>query len=249
MKYLRKIKTLYNILKIRLKERSYGGGKFVFYGKNSDSLLICFSAFPPTNLRLYNNIRGFSMLNVDRLYIADIWGIRGTYYLRENGGDEPYRITNSIIEKFLKIGHYRKVYTAGTSKGGAAAILFGLKYNVDAVFAGACQYRLGNWLNSPVHTKIINGMRGSIKKEKFVEEMNNLLPSLIQDNDGSETVVHLVYSKLEDTYDNHIKELIYDLRKHHITVVEKECIFENHNDVGYHFIPYVKEYFNANEDN
>ena len=243
MKYIRKFRTLWNILKIRLKEKSYGGGKFIFYSRQSDSLLICFSAFPPTNLRLYNNIRGFSDFNVDRLYIADVWGYRGSYYLRENGEDTPYRITCSIIEKVLMSGNYRHVYTAGTSKGGTAAIIYGLKYDAECVFAGACQFYVGNWLKAPVHRAILDKMRGRVQLDSFVELMNEFVKKVIIEHQNSDTVIHLVYSKKEHTYQNDIVALIEELKRNNIRLIEIERFFEEHNDVGYAFVPYVQNWF------
>lgn len=247
MKYLRKLKTLYNIIKIKLIEKSLGGAKYVYYNKNRDSLLICFSAFPPTNFRLYNNIRGFAKLNVDRLYIADTWGYRGSYYLYEDGVNQPFKKTCALIESIMEKGKYKKIYTAGTSKGGSAAIIYGLKYNANDIFAGACQYRLGKWLSSPVHTRIIDGMRGETEREDFVEMMNKYMENVILQNKNSTSTIHLVYSKKENTYDIHIKELIEDLRKNNIGVVEEECYFEEHNAVGYDFIPYLTGWFNDNQ--
>lgn len=57
---------------------------------------------------------------------------------------------------------------------------------------------------------------------------------------------YIVYSKKEHTYDEHIIELLADLRNRNIEVVEKECYFEDHNDVGYSFVPYVVEWFENN---
>lgn len=247
MNYLRKLKTLYNIVRIRLIEKSFGGAKYVYYNNNKDSLLICFSAFPPTNMRLYNNIRGFSDLNVDRLYIADTWGYRGSYYLYEGGEDIPHQKTCALIENIIDKGQYKNVYTAGTSKGGSAAIIYGLKYNASDIFAGACQYRIGKWLSSPLHNSIIDGMRGEIEREEFVEMMNKYMENVISQNKNSTSTIHIVYSKKENTYDIHIKYLIEELKKNNINVVEKECFFEVHNAVGYDFIPYLTGWFNEKQ--
>lgn len=238
---------LFNILKIRMVEKNWGGVKYIYYkNHSSSSLLICFSAFPPTNLRLYNNIRGFSKIAVDRLYIGDTWGYRGSYYLYENGQDSPYRKTTAIIDHVLKSKHYHNIYTAGTSKGGSAAIIYGLKYNVDAVFAGACQFYIGNWLSPSVHRTILDKMRGPISVKSFVTLMNEYMKTCIKENRNKDTIVHLLYSKKEHTYQQHIIDLIHELKNNNINVIEIECFFEEHNDVGYSFVPYVNDWFNNN---
>lgn len=95
-KYYRKLKTVINAVKFRWIERKLDGVKFIFKRNNSDILLVCFSALPPTNFRIYNNVIGFDSLKqngrkIDRLYICDSWGFRGAYYYFEHGFDIPYK--------------------------------------------------------------------------------------------------------------------------------------------------------------
>lgn len=99
----RKLKTLSNIIKFRIQEKSYNGVKYLYYTNNNDcdTLLISFSAMPPTNVRLYNNVKGLSKLPFDRLYINDTWGYRGSYYMYENGELTPYSKTCALIEKII----------------------------------------------------------------------------------------------------------------------------------------------------
>lgn len=61
-KYYRKLRTVINAVKFKWIERKLYGVKFIFKRNNSDTLLICFSALPPTNFRIYNNIIGFENL-------------------------------------------------------------------------------------------------------------------------------------------------------------------------------------------
>ena len=75
---IRKARALFNILIFRLIEKKRFGVRYVHYRTDCDSLLICFSAFSPTYLRVYNNIKGFKDVGGDRLYIKDSWGYRGS---------------------------------------------------------------------------------------------------------------------------------------------------------------------------
>lgn len=243
---IRKARTLFNILKFRLIEKKKFGVGYVHYRIGSDSLLICFSAFPPTDLRVYNNIKGFKDVGVDRLYIKDSWGYRGSYYLYENGQDYPYLKTSKFIEHILSKYKYRNIYTAGTSKGGVCAILYGLDFGAVHIFAGACQYRIGNWLNVPEHIEILSKMKGREDTMLFVEKLNSFMPEKVNSVGKINSTIHLVYSKREHTYEDHIIELVKDLRKNNIPVVEHECFFDNHNDVGYAFVPYVTNWFKFN---
>lgn len=244
--FFRKVRTLSNIIKYRLLEKRFGRGKlrYLFYRRKSETLMICFSAFPPREKPIYNYVRGFKDFNMDRLYIGDYWGYRGSYYLYENGKDHPYAQTKALIEHIIEKGKYKTIYTAGTSKGGAAALYYGLLFNVNEVFSGACQYYIGNWLGVEVHRKILEGMMGSNAGLDEIKKLNEIIPDMVRKNYGSTTTVHLVYSKLEHTYQEHIEYLVNDLKAQNINLIEHECFFENHDDVGHYFLPYVKSVIN-----
>lgn len=248
-KYYRKLRTVINAVKFKWIERKLYGVKFIFKRNNSDTLLICFSALPPTNFRIYNNIIGFENLKkngrrIDRLYICDSWGFRGSYYYFEHGSDLPYRKTSALIEKILTNNNYSHIYTAGTSKGGTSAIILGLKYNASDIFAGACQYYIGKFLNVPCHYNILDKMiSNDLSHNQWVEKLDSIVPTLIQKYNGCDTRIHLIYSKKEQTYEDHIKDLIDDAFRNKIIVIQNVCDFVNHNDVGHAFIPYVQKFF------
>ncbi len=248
MKCLRKAKTAYNILKYRLLEKVFkdkegGQIKYLYFNKrNQRSLLICFSAFPPGNMPVYNYVNGFQKLPLDRLYIADTFGFRASYYLYEHGENKPEILTCALIDHILKLKNYQHIYTAGTSKGGTCAIYYGLRYNARDIFAGACQYYLGNYLSVPVHIPILQAMMDSTE-EVVIQRLNEVMPNLLESYSHSKTVIHLIYSKKEPTYKDHIQYLIEKLDKCHIPFEEIELNFEKHNDVGLYFLPVVNEFF------
>lgn len=240
-KICNKIRTVYKLIKFRLLEKTYSNRlKYLFFGKNSDTLLVCFAAFPSGNIRVYNNIKGFASINADRLYISDTFGYKGSYYLYENGSDEPFKLTCSLIQKFVSGGKYRHIYTAGTSKGGSCAIIFGLLFHAEKIFSGACQYHLGTYLNVPERYNVFEGMMGEKASAEEERKLNQVMPNIFKKNKNSKSVIYLLYSKLEHTYEDDIKDLIVDLHQNSIKVVEKEEFFSNHGDVGHYFIPFVK---------
>lgn len=180
---------------------------------------------------------------MDRLYIKDIWGYKGSYYLMDRGTHKPIDVTKSIIDKILREHHYKKIYTAGTSKGGYCAIYYGLIYRACQIFSGACQFHIGDYLNTDAHINILHGMLGYEISDEKIKMLNKILPSLISENKGSKVSIHLVYSKKDHTYQDHIIDLINYLKQNQIYVEEEECYFEHHNDVGLSFIPYVNNFF------
>lgn len=240
----RYFKRLKKWIYFKCEEEKYKHLRYLYFTKNSDSLIICFSAFPPTNARIYNYVNGFSSLLVDRLYIADTFGHKGSYYLYDYGNDYPFVEVNELINIIIERGKYKQVFTAGSSKGGSAAIIFGLQHHVKAVFSGACQYHIGSYLNNIFHKPIFEAMKGALpySSQQFETTLNNVMPDIIKRYADTSTIVHLVYSKFDKTYDDHIVDLIEDLKKSSIPIVEKEYFFKNHDEVGHDFIQYVNDY-------
>ena len=128
----------------------------------------------------------------------------------------------------------------GTSKGGTCAIYFGLEFNVKGVYAGACQYLVGNYLNTDNNRHILKAMLGEGYTQKDFDMLNNMLRDQLKCHKETNTVVNLLYSKHEHTYPEHIVYLIQDLKKNKIPYTEQVELFKEHNEVGNFFKPYIE---------
>ena len=82
----------------------------------------------------YNYIKTLNPFKVDALYIKDTWGYRGSYYLMDHGNCRPYDSVLNLIYKILSRKKYSRIICIGSSKGGSAAILFGLKIGATKFF-------------------------------------------------------------------------------------------------------------------
>lgn len=122
--------------------------------------------------------------------------------------------------------------------------MFGLVFNAEKIMAGACQYHLGTYLNTPDHKPIFEGMMGIGASTEEENYLNAVMPRIIEEHRKTDSIVYLLYSKQEHTYEEDIKDLLVDLKRNNINVVEKEEFFTNHGDVGYFFIPFVKSVVN-----
>lgn len=131
----------------------------------------------------------------------------------------------------------------GTSKGGTCAIYFGLEFSVKGVYAGACQYLVGNYLNTDNNKPILEAMLGEDFTQEDFDKLNNMLRDQLQSHKETNTVVNLLYSKHEHTYPEHIAYLIQDLQKYKISYTEQVEVFEEHNDVGRYYKPYIQRVF------
>ena len=130
--------------------------------------------------------------------------------------------------------------TLGTSKGGSAALFYGLKLNAQDIVIGACQYRIGSYVSN--YPEIFRGMTGKTVNENDVNSLNSVLPHLIAGSSATRSHIHLIHSVKEPTYERDIKYLIRDLNSYGLKWTEIECGFEKHDDVGKFFIPYASKF-------
>lgn len=246
---IQKLLKLYSQLKLKLREKKFENRlKYVYYKEPTDTLIIVFSAFSPRPL--YNYIRTLNGLrSASRLFILDDFGHKGSYYWFEQGTDKPLQLTKRLISTLLENGGYTNLVTMGTSKGGTCAIYYGLMFNAKHIYAGACQYYVGNYLNTQFHKPILDAMVGRNARPEDVDKLNKMLPEMLNNHRNSSSLIHLLYSKEESTYQEHIVPLTNDLKENGIPFVEEIESFENHNDVGKFFTPYIRRELNITKTN
>ncbi|MCM3241335.1 hypothetical protein M3598_01135 [Cytobacillus oceanisediminis] len=134
-------------------EKVFHGARKIKYllkeNKDSDKLVVVFSGFGPKGIKpKYNYIRTLQTLNVNKLFILDEYGERGCYYLGEN---RVFDVESSVVSLITFIANqnyisHSNIICCGSSKGGYAALYFGIKYGFGHVIAGAPQTKLGNYL-------------------------------------------------------------------------------------------------------
>lgn len=233
--------VLYRVF-IKIKERRFGRKlRYLFFNNHSNSLLVVFSGFSPGDQRKYNYIKSFRSLSIDKLFILDPYAYRGSYYLYEDGSNYPQIETQSLIDKIIKKYNYKRTFFAGSSKGGSAALFFGLNNDATAVFSGACQYNIGTYLNCEKHLDIFNSMMGERDPLEFTRILNFSIRGILKEKKGSETIIYLLYSKQEPTYEEEIIDLLKDLEESNYKVITEEESFIHHGDVGRFFPSFVEK--------
>lgn len=234
---LTRLNTAYRffINKIRLsfKEKHLGKLRYIYERTGSDELIIVFSGFG--TVRKYNYMKTFAGMRIDRLFILDTFGHRGSYYWYEKGKNTPIVLVTKLIQQIVDGGGYKAVYTAGSSKGGTCAIYYGLKFNVTEVFASACQYHVGNYLNTEHLKKVLEGMMGKNYGPDDVKKVNDELPNMIEEKSHSTTTINLFYSEKDLTYQKHIVDLMNDLSQAEISFSKTIDDYEKHGDNGFYF--------------
>ena len=239
------IKSILMRLYFAVNEKTFQGKvKYLFQRNRSNTLAIVFSGFPGNEKPVYNYVKTLKNWKADKLFILDDFAYKGSYYWFQNGSNEPLKYVQLLINQIINGGGYNKIVTLGSSKGGTCAIYFGLTSKADDVYAAACQYYIGQYLNTDEHRRIFQSMMGADAGDAEQKILDSMMPDVLQANAGSRTQIHLMYSKEEHTYQEHISDLIKDLNKNGINHTDKIESFKEHGEVGKFFIPWIKDSLN-----
>ena len=120
--------------------------------KTSRVLIVVFSGMNP-NRAAYNYIDVLNDSPHNRLYILDNIGDGrlGCFYLGTNAQNQVENAVKTLLRKIQEDCNISQVIFCGSSKGGYAALNFGLDYANSVIIAGAPQYYLGYYLTQTSH--------------------------------------------------------------------------------------------------
>ncbi|MFC1948350.1 Two component regulator three Y domain-containing protein [Chloroflexota bacterium] len=239
-----KIKSIFFRAYIKINENTFGSGyqriKYLLRNKRNNELVVVFSGFQPVGTKpIFNMVRTLWSVKKNQLFILDDFGYnnRGAVYLGENGDFFLIPQIVKLIEVIIKENNINKLYCVGSSKGGWAALYYGLVCNADLIIAGAPQYYYGNYLSeNEEHLKILNSIMGDTS-DQSISYLNDFLRKEIFSHKSAQKkpkiVVH--YSKNEHTYNEHISFLLEDLRKLKYYVEEDIEEYLEHSQVSDYF--------------
>lgn len=231
-------------LKVYVKEKKhYSNGynlKYILEQNDSDTLVIIFSGFTRIGIKArYNYNRSLKDVKVNKLFILDDFGYdeRGAYYLGHNMDFAIQEtVLNLITEIQDKLSTNKTIYT-GSSKGGYAAIYFGIKEKGSTIISGAPQYKLGNYLNLNDYLRD-NSLRyiiGQDVSEEKIEYLNNYMKKQIVECKDNNSTIYLHYSVEDHTYKSHIQYLMADLDENGYKVYSDMGTYTDHLEVSLHF--------------
>ena len=95
-----------NKMRLSLKEKHLDKLRYIHERNGSDELIIMFSGFG--TIPKYNYMKTLAQSKIDKLFILDNFGYRGSYYWFENGSDKPLQLVTTLIER---IGGGIKIFT------------------------------------------------------------------------------------------------------------------------------------------
>lgn len=217
--------------------------KYLFYKGNSDVLIVSFSAYNKEKA-LYNYIRTLKNIDASKLYIKDDFSKnkKGSYYLGEKGKHNVEGTVCELIQHYVeKLGfnNESRLIFVGSSKGGYAAINFGLEFDNSYIISGAPQYFLGTHLNEPYFYDMLEDIVGE-RTEANIQSLDNHIRNKIQKLHHN-SHVFLQYSNKEPIYETQIKHLVEDLSNSDIKCEFCELDYPEHADVHKYFPQYLHD--------
>ena len=237
---------MFDKLKLKLTlaaHRTYGSNqiKYIFQrNRSSDILLVVFSGFPAKDEPArFNYVRTLLSLKVNKLFVLDDFGYqnRGSYYLA--GRSHNVKLQDEIRALIELCRGKKRLVTAGSSKGGTAALLYGLCCDADAIIVGAPQYYIGNYLSRDDHVEILKSICGDATQQS-IDYLNRILSDHIKEARNKKTKIYIHCSPLEHTYIDHVQDLIKYLLECGFDVEKNlDSRYTQHDLVGHYFSRYL----------
>lgn len=207
--------------------------------KSSPFLLVAFQAVPTVKdgkpVKLYNYTKFLRDINVNRLFIEDTCGEFGCYYLCENMNFDVEETVIELIESIMKKYKINKenVVTFGSSKGGSAALYYGMKYGFGHIISGAPQTRIATYLNH-CRPEMLQYMAGEALEKKNLTKLNSIIMKQITPTSVSK--LNLLTSENDAQYKTHIVPLVKAINKAELDAnIVFEPGIEKHRDIATYF--------------
>lgn len=204
---------------------------------NKDKLIIIFSAFSKDKPK-YNYVNTLKCIDCNKLFILDDYGTKGTYYI---GLEGKFDIETSVISLITEImaKHnitFKNIISAGSSKGGSAALYYGLKYNFGEIIAGSPQYKIGTYLCDLSIKDYANEIFGSYTISNRVK-YDNLINLIIKKNQY--TNINILTGLGDQQYKRVFKEFEDEAEILKLKLNEKLIDISSHDEISKKFPEYL----------
>ncbi len=248
-RFLRRVyNKIYTVTVSRIKERSFsfnGDEKLKYLlltRKKSRILIVGFQAYNAQGA-FYNYVSTLNKVNASKLYIKDDFAENrlGDYYLGHKGTFSVEKAVYDLINRTAKQLNAQRIIFIGSSKGGYAALNFGVRYPNAAFVIASPQYYLGRYLRLPKKYQPIlrDILEGEITEDKISGLDHHLADKLKRDSYGASQSLYIMYSVHEDVYEEHIRGLLEDAKAAGISVHEHRAAYEKHWQLKYYFPDYL----------
>ncbi|MHA5050512.1 Ig-like domain-containing protein [Streptomyces sp. SD15] len=174
--------------------------RFTHAQKGNRHLVVVFANFAaPGDYGWSNGV--FDKLRANILWIRDRFDGNRSYYLCKEMDFSLEQSVVTLISKVMKALDLTpdSVTLWGGSKGGSAALYFGLKYGFRNIVSIAPQFLVGTYVRD-VHPGVARFMLGESVPEQNVRIVDSLLPDLVRSGVNPTANIYLVSSAQDDQY-------------------------------------------------
>lgn len=217
---------------------------YLFYPrKKSRTLVVILQAYHPEGTR-YNYVSTLQGINASRLYIKDDFTPRtGSFYLGRNGTFSIEAGVHRLIRQTADQCKAEKMIFVGSSKGGAAAVNFGVEYPGAAMIVAAPMYYLGTYmLKTTKFNPALEDAVGPPVTEEKIAALNDRIPAKIRADRFAATQRAYIHCSVNDnTYQRHVKGMMADMEKAGMEIVPDIADYEGHETLKYYFPDFLKQ--------
>lgn len=234
------------IQKIIKNEKQFAGEvnvKYMFFPsyKETHLLTVAFAGFhaegePPK----YNYLRTLEEFDCHQLFILDDFGARGSYYMCKNRDFKIERSIKKLIDHITEEYKIEQKIAIGSSKGGSAAIYYGIKYDYDVVIAGSPQFYIGSYLKKVKSANSVLKFMAGDAEEEDVAFLDVIIENIINEKKQIRTKVALCVGKDDSHYMTHSKPLITILEEKDVFYILDLPKYSRHSDIGKFFPKSIK---------
>lgn len=222
----------------KLKKRKY----------DNNHLIVIFSGFGPEGrFFTYDFVNALCESPATVLWIKDDFSSVCSYYLCK---DFDFAIESAVYkfisEILLELNINKEQCTlAGFSKGGTAALYFGIKYDFLNILSTVPQFKIGSYVRTG-WSAVANHMMGAISSEK-ISFLDNLLPNEIKKDGSLNKNIYLLTSTADHQYEGEIKPYLHLLMKYSNFNIfyAKSLLVAEHNQVTSYHVPLILGILNS----
>ncbi|WP_371668592.1 hypothetical protein OG985_13535 [Streptomyces sp. NBC_00289] len=188
--------------------------RFTHAQKGNRHLVVVFANFAAPNDYGWSN-GVFDKLRANVLWIRDKFDDNRSYYLCREMDFSLEQSVVTLISNVMRALDLTpdSVTLWGGSKGGSAALYFGLKYGFRNIVAIAPQFSIGTYVKN-VHPGTARYMLGEGVPEENVRAVDSLLPDLVRSGANRTANIYLVSAAQDDQFPVQVEPFL-GLFQHH----------------------------------
>lgn len=179
------------------------------------------------------------------LWIKDVFNDEYAYYLYSQNKDLTISIYNLIEKIRIDLGLEKSHVTlTGFSKGGTAALYYGIKYNYTNIVSTVPQFKIGSYLKNHwphVLPAMLDSSQGS------VDHLDSILGNVLNSDSLRTKNIYLFTSPSDEQYKTEILPNLYLFKKYtNFNYIETASpLVTQHNEVTRYNVPLILSIFAA----